>query len=234
MNPIKHSLAAVHIIQKRIARVVLVISLISTFVFISFYSYMIYTRVNNSSPHIIIYSTMILILVISTIFDIIFYPGNNKIMDLIEKRRLIKHKTLKRHIINTVKVIVKAFSLAYATYELVNVDNTTGKLLSLIVSYSTFVVQILSYFIADFFYKYSEYLILAIKEDKNGILKLSLEARAAEEMRTDSEKAILKEINDQIKEDSKTKKKDDEIRKKAIANKWRKRATKFKNKFKKD
>ena len=202
-----NTLASVHIIQKRIERVVFVVSIISTVLFLSFYAYMIYSRINDSIANTIIYSIMSVILVVSLVFDTIFYIKSIKPLDYKEEKEAKQQKILKRRIVNSIKVIVKLSSLGYATYELIAIDNSSMKLFTLIFSYGIFAIQIISYFVADFTSKYFNYLYLGVTKDLEELYPIIHPLRGDEIIKanndhlTQKELKILDEINDQKEED---------------------------------
>lgn len=223
-------MASIHIIQKRIDRLVYIVNLISTILFLEFYGYMIYSRMDDSYVRVGIYSILSLILIISLVFDIILYPGNSKIKNFLDKRKYKLHKKIKTRTINIIKFIVKAFSIAYATYELVIIDNSTMKLLTLIFSYSILIIQIAIYFAADILAKYWNYLYLGIMADYDELIIPIAHPLAKGQIReannlimTQKEKEIIEEINNQKKEDKATAKQN-LIVKKEIANSARKNA----------
>lgn len=198
-----YTLASVHIIIKKIEKIVFVVNIISTILFLTFYGYMIYSRINDSIPNTIIYSLMGTILIVSFIFDIIFYKNSRGNMNFLEKRKMSSNKRTKRMIVTIVKTIVKMASLAYATYELIAIDNSTMKILTLILSYILFVIQMIIYFIAVTICNYYNYLYLGFSKDIDE-LAVFLHPFTKEEIResnrqlmSEKDKEMLEEIEEQ-------------------------------------
>ncbi len=198
-----YTLASIHIIKKRIERIVFIVNVVSTSLFLAFYGYMIYSRIHDSLANTIIYSIMGTILIVSLMFDIVFYKKSKENMNFLEKKKVNEDKRLKKEIVNIIKVVVKISSLGYATYELIAIDSSTIKMLTLILSYALFAFQIIVYIIADLIYKYFKYLYIGVSKDLDEInpilhpLSYKDIREANEQIMTDRDKAILEEINEQ-------------------------------------
>ena len=206
-----NTIAAINLVKFKIERVIFYINLITTFLFLLFYAYMIgsrYTIIAN----VVIYSVMSVILIVSSIFDIMLYPGNERMMDFLEKRHFKWLKNLKRNVISIIKIVVKMASIGYATYELIAIDSSTTKQMTLIASYSVLLFQILIYFIADLVGKYAKYIFVGVNKDldDSGILYVLDKTQrdrviANDILRTDKEREILAEIEKQKEIDLKVK-----------------------------
>ena len=203
-----YTLASVHIVMRKISKIVFIVNIISTILFLAFYGYMIYSRINDSIANTVIYSLMGTILIVSLIFDIIFYKNSKIDMNFLEKRKMASNKKIKTEIVTIVKTIVKIASLVYATYELIAVDSGTMKLLTLILSYILFAIQIIIYFIAATINNYYNYLYVGFSKDLDEINQIihpfSVEEREANrQLRTERAKEIFKEIEEQRQLDEK-------------------------------
>lgn len=213
-----YTLASVHIVMRKISKIVFIVNIISTILFLAFYGYMIYSRINDSIANTVIYSLMGTILIVSLIFDIIFYKNSKIDMNFLEKRKMASDKKIKTEIVTIVKTIVKIASLVYATYELIAVDSGTMKLLTLILSYILFAIQIIIYFIAATINNYYNYLYIGFSKDIDE-LALILHPLSKEEIReankqlmSDRDKEILEEIEEQRKIDEKVSKKNIDLK----------------------
>lgn len=201
-----YTLASVHIVKQKIERIVFIVNIISTILFLAFYGYMIYSRMDVIA-NIVIYSTMGTILMVSFIFDIYFYRNTKITMNFLEKKKMASNKKLKKEIVNIIKVIVKIASLGYATYELIVIDSSPQKMLTLTLSYILFAVQIIIYLVADAIYRYYTYIYIGIFKDLDELTPL-LHPIMKEEIReanrqlmSEKDKEMLKEIEAQRKID---------------------------------
>lgn len=206
-----NTIAAINLVKFKIERVIFYINLVTTFLFLLFYAYMIFSR-KDIIANVVIYSVMAVILIVSSVFDIILYPGNERMLNFLDKKHFRFLKNLKRNVIAIVKLVVKLASLGYATYELIAIDSSTTKLMTLIGSYSVLLFQIMIYFIADLAGKYANYVFVGFNKDldDSGILYIldktqKDRVRANEILRTDKEKEILAEIEKQKEIDAKVK-----------------------------
>ena len=207
-----YTLASVHIIIKKIERIVFIVNIIATILFLAFYGYMIYSRMNESIANTIFYSLMGTVLIVSLVLDIIFYKNSRDIMNFLEKGKMSSNKKTKTLIITIVKTIVKVASLTYATYELIAIDSTTMKFLTLILSYILFAIQLIIYFVVNAICNYYKYLYIGFSKDIDE-LAFILHPLTKEEIReanrqlmSKKDKEILDEIEEQRKIDAKVSK----------------------------
>ena len=68
-----NTIAAINLVKFKIERVIFYINLVTTFLFLLFYAYMIFSR-KDIIANVVIYSVMAVILIVSSVFDIILYP----------------------------------------------------------------------------------------------------------------------------------------------------------------
>ncbi len=206
---VENTMAAINIVKFRVERVLFYVGVISSAVFLLFYVSMIYSSiVSDKLTHIIVYSLLGLILVASSVFDIILYPGKKIRMNFIERKKFNDAKTLKRNITMMVKTGVKLFSLGYALFELLTIDATRLRIITLVLSFTAFVIQTIIYFISTLIIRYSNYLYIGFKQDMemsgvfNFIDKDNREIiKANELLRTDGERKIIEEISKQVEID---------------------------------
>lgn len=222
---IDNTLASINLVRSKIEKNLFVISLISTCIFLGFYGYMIYANiVGNGTIRLIVYSSLAIILIVSTIFDIMFYPGKLKNMNFIDKKKMKENKKLKRDVLLVIKTIIKALSLGYALYEILVLDSSKSKIILLILSTIAFIFQLIVYFVSDLIVRYANYIMMGINldiENSGAYIMINKDSRdiikANQLLRTKDDEEVIKEIKEQAAIDKKNKINDVAL-KKNIAN----------------
>lgn len=217
---VENTMAAINIVKFRVERVLFYVGVISSAVFLLFYVSMIYSSiVSDKLTHIIVYSLLGLILVASSVFDIILYPGKKIRMNFIERKKFNDAKTLKRNITMMVKTSVKLFSLGYALFELLTIEATRLRIITLVLSFTAFVIQTIIYFISTLIIRYSNYIYIGFKQDmeKSGVFNFIDKdnrdiIKANELLRTDGERKIIEEISKQVEIDRENNQNDRKIK----------------------
>ncbi len=217
---VENTMAAINIVKFRVERVLFYVGVISSAVFLLFYVSMIYSSiVSDKLTHIIVYSLLGLILVASSVFDIILYPGKKIRMNFIERKKFNDAKTLKRNITMMVKTGVKLFSLGYALFELLTIEATRLRIITLVLSFTAFVIQTIIYFISTLIIRYSNYIYIGFKQDmeKSGVFNFIDKdnrdiIKANELLRTDGERKIIEEISRQVEIDRENNQNDRKIK----------------------
>ena len=221
---IDNTLASVNLIKSKIEKNLFFMNLATSIIFLAFYGYMIYSNiVSNGIARIIVYISLTVILIISMIFDIMFYPGKARDLSFIAKKKMKQNKKLKRNIVLSIKVIIKAFSLGYALYEIVSIDSSTSKVILLALSAFAFVFQIIFYFISDLVVKYADYLILGIHldiENSGAYVLINKDGRdiikANQQLRDKEENAMIEEIQAQAEIDKRNRLNDVALKKQMV------------------
>lgn len=213
-----YSKAAINIIKHKIENITFFVSIITTLVFLGFYGFMIYTK-HDSVVNIVIYSVLSFLLIASTILDIIIFSASRKEMNFLKRRNFVLYKKVKRNSLLIFKLVIKLFSIGYAIFIVARYGETTGRIISIVMSIVALIVQLAIHFIACFVTDCINYMVLGITMDvdNSGILflvdKNKHEKTASNEyLRTKSDKKILEELEAQMAKDKDIKDEDDEIK----------------------
>lgn len=213
-----YSKAAINIIKHKIENITLFVSLFTTIVFLGFYAFMIYTK-NDSIVNIIIYSVLTLLLILSTIFDIIIFNMGRKEMNFLKKRSFNVLKKIKRNSLLWFRLVIKLFSIGYAVFIVIKYGSTTGRVISIASGILALIVQLAVHFLAGFITDCINYMVIGVTQDidNSGILFLVDKNKhekniSNEYLRTKSEERIIEELEAQKEKDSQVKKDDDEIK----------------------
>lgn len=213
-----YSKAAINIIKHKIENIIFFTSILTTIVFFGFYAFMIYTK-HDSIANIIIYSVLTLLLVASTILDIIIFEASRKEMNFLKKRNINFYKKIKRNSLLIFKTVIKLISIGYAIYIIISDGQTTGRIISVAAGILALIFQFVVYFIGCFITDCINYMVVGLTEDidNSGILFLVDKDKRAknftnEFLRTKSDKIILEELEKQKEKDSAVKDEDDEIK----------------------
>ena len=206
---IDNTFASINIIRQKIEKTLFVISLITTAIFLGFYGFMIYSNIiNNGIVRMIVYIVLTSVLIVSSIFDIILYPGKKNKMNFLDKKKFSEAKKVKRNTILIIKTSVKAISIGYALYEILAIDSSPSKVVILAFSAAAFLIQIIIYFISDLIILYANYLMIGLNldlEESGAYLLINKDAKdiikANQMVRTKDEKDIIEEIKKQAKID---------------------------------
>ena len=213
-----YSKAAINIIKHKIENIIFFTSIFTTIVFMGFYAFMIYTK-HDSIVNIIIYSTLALLLIASTILDVIIFEASRKEMNFLKKRNFNFYKKIKRNSLLIFKTVVKLISIGYAFFIVIKYGETTGRIISIAAGILALIFQFVIYFIGCFVTDCINYMVVGLTEDidNSGILFLvdkdKREKNLSNEfLRTKSDKIILEELERQKEKDSIVKDEDDEIK----------------------
>lgn len=221
---IDSTMAAINIIRYRVERVIFYVSLATSVLFLAFYGYMIgLNAVENKITHTIVYAIMAFILISSSVLDFLLYPGKTIKMDFLAKSRFKFLKKIKRNVLIIVKSLVKAFSLGYALFEILTIEASTNRIVTLVLSFTAFIIQLIIYFITDLIMRYSNILMIGFNQDmeNSGAFNLINKdnrtmIKANRILRTEKDKKIIEEINEQIRIDKANREKDKQIKKEIV------------------
>lgn len=210
---IDNTFASINLIRQKIEKTLFVISLLTTAIFFGFYGFMIYSNIiNNGLVRMIVYIVLTVVLIVSTIFDIVLYPGKKNKMNFLDKKKFNIARKVKRNTILIIKTIVKAISIGYALYEILAIDSSPSKIVILVFSASAFLIQIIIYFISDLIILYANYLMIGLNldlEESGAYLLINKDAKdiikANQMVRTKDEKQIIDEIKKQAQIDKQIK-----------------------------
>lgn len=213
-----YSKAAINIIKHKIENITLFVSIFTTIVFLGFYAFMIYTK-HDSVVNIIIYATLTLLLILSTIFDVIIFNMGRKEMNFLKKRSFAVFKKLKRNSLMIFKLVIKLFSIGYAIFVILHYGETTGRVISVAAGILALIVQLSVHFIAGFITDCINYMVIGVTYDvdNSGILflvdKNKHEKTASNEfLRTKSDQKIIEELERQKEKDNQVESDDNEIK----------------------
>ena len=215
-----YSKAAINIIKRRIENITLFVNIFAAIVFLGFYGFMIYSN-HKSVVSIIIYSVLALLLIVSTIFDIIIFMASRREMNFLEKRTFTLYKKIKRNSLLIFKTVIKLFSIGYAIFIIATTAEgaTTGRVISVAASIVALLIQLGIHYLACFITDCINYMVVGVTQDvdNSGILFLVDKNKQAknvtnEMLRTKSDKKILEELEKQKEKDSIVKSEDDEIK----------------------
>ena len=213
-----YSKAAINIIKRKIENITFGVSIISTIIFLIFYGFMIYSK-NDSIVNIVIYSVLTLLLIVSTILDIIIFRVSRKEMNFIERKTFSLYKKVKRDSLLIFRLVIKVFSIGYAIFIIAKYGQTTGRIITVVMSIVALAIQLIIHFIACFVTDCINYMVIGITTDvdNSGILflvdKNKQEKKMSNEfLRTKSDKKILEDLEKQKEKDNHIQKDDDEIK----------------------
>ena len=223
---IDNTIASINLIRNKIEKTLFIISLITTIVFFGFYGYMIYSNVVNSGlVRMIVYIVLMAVLIVSTIFDIILYPGKKQKMNFLDKKKFSEARRLKRNTISIIKTIVKEISIAYALYEILAIDSSPSKVAIITLSAAAFLIQIIIYFISDLIILYANYLMTGINldlEESGAYVLINKDAKdiikANQMVRTKSDEQLIEEIKKQAEVDKQVRINDVNLKKNMVHN----------------
>ena len=223
---IDNTIASINLIRNKIEKTLFIISLITTIVFFGFYGYMIYSNVVNSGlVRMIVYIVLMAVLIVSTIFDIILYPGKKQKMNFLDKKKFSEARRLKRNTISIIKTIVKAISIGYALYEILAIDSSPSKVAIITLSTAAFLIQIIIYFISDLIILYANYLMTGINldlEESGAYVLINKDAKdiikANQMIRTKNDEQLIEEIKKQAEIDKQVRINDVNLKKNMVHN----------------
>ena len=203
---IDNTIASINLIRNKIEKTLFIISLITTAIFFGFYGYMIYANVvSGGLVRMIVYIVLMAVLIVSTVFDIILYPGKRQKMNFLDKKKFSEARRLKRKTILIIKTIVKAISIGYALYEILAIDSSPSKVAIITLSAAAFLIQIIIYFISDLIILYANYLMTGINldlEESGAYVLINKDAKdiikANQMIRTKSDEQLIEEIKKQV------------------------------------
>ena len=212
-----YSKAAINIIKHKIENITLVVSVISSIIFLAFYGFMIASKADL--VNIIIYATLALLLVASTVLDVIIFMASRKEMNFLEKRSFNWYKKLKKNSIVGFKLVIKLISIGYAIFIIIRYGNTTSRMVGVVMSSIALVIQLSVHFIACLITDCINYIVIGLTMDidNSGILFLVDKNQRAksttnEILRTKSDKKIIEDLEIQKEKDCNEKRDDDEIK----------------------
>ena len=223
---IDNTIASINLIRNKIEKTLFIISLITTAIFFGFYGYMIYANVvSGGLVRMIVYIVLMAVLIVSTVFDIILYPGKRQKMNFLDKKKFSEARRLKRKTILIIKTIVKAISIGYALYEILAIDSSPSKVAIITLSAAAFLIQIIIYFISDLIILYANYLMTGINldlEESGAYVLINKDAKdiikANQMVRTKSDEQLIEEIKKQAEVDKQVRINDVNLKKNMVHN----------------
>ena len=139
---------------------------IVSIVFLCFYVYLIYLNIDNYSlRHIIIYSILSVLLIISLIFNIVLNPLRTIEMSKKEKREFKSLKKKGKIILLSLSIATKIVSVGFMLYEIIAIDSSLKRIIPFGVSTFAITMQLLVIYITHLLYDYYSVLTRAIDND---------------------------------------------------------------------
>ena len=213
----EHTKAAFNLIKLKTENRILIIGSIASFIFLGFYAYLIYLNVNPYSiRHIIIYSILSTILLISFIINIVLNPSRQNKMSTDEKNKAKRIKNIWKGINILIATLTKLVSLGFMLYEIITIDSSVKRLIPFGLSTLALMMQIAITYVSRLIISYYEILLVGLDEDINssGIVQALTDNQVIDPIRVSgnvnasSADKISHKIADQVDNNKKVKEKD--------------------------
>ena len=212
-----YSKAAINIIKHKIENITLAVSMITTFIFLCFYGFMIASK--NDLVNIIIYVTLAVLLLASSVLDFVLFAASRKEMNFLEKRSFNWYKKLKRNSILYFKMFIKVVSIGYAIYLMIRFGTNKANMIGVTMSIVALIIQLAIHYLSCFITDCINYIVIGLTMDidNSGVLFLvdknqKAKSTTNEILRTKSDKKIIEDLEMQKEKDSNEKRDDDEIK----------------------
>ena len=176
----KHTYAAFNLIKIKTENRIFIFSSIVTLIFLGFYGYLIYLNIDvYSLRHIIVYSVLSVLLIVSLGFNITFHPMKKRKMSNKEKKKRRNIIEFEKNIVMLIQILTKLTSLGFMLHEIITIDSSLKRLLPFGASTLALVIQILVTYISRLFISYYDILLVGIDNDiKNtGIIDILSEKK---------------------------------------------------------
>ena len=171
----KHTYAAFNLIKIKTENRIFVFSLLVSLIFLGFYGYLIYLNVDvYSLRHIIIYSILSALLLVSLVFNIFFHPIRKMKMSSKEKKKRKNILEIEKNIVMLIQALTKIASLGFMLFEIITIDSSLKRLLPFGFSTLALILQVLITYISRLFIYYYEILLVGIDKDikNSGIIDI--------------------------------------------------------------
>ena len=207
----KNTYAAFNLIKIKTEDRIFIFSVIVTTIFLFFYGYLIYLNVNVFSLwHIIVYSVLSLLLIVSLVFNLVLNPIRKKKMSTKEKQKRKNIIDKEKNIVMLIQTLTKLASLGYMLFEIITIDSSLQRVLPFSASAIALIFQILFTYISRLFVEYYDILLIGINKDikNSGIIDILDEKKVVKEplyvstgVNENKVSKISKDINKQVKDD---------------------------------
>lgn len=180
----KNTYAAFNLIKYKTELRIFIFSTLVSIIFLGFYGYLIYLNIDvYSLRHIIIYSVLSVLLIISLGFNIAFYPMKKKKMSTNEKAKRKNIIEKEKNIVMLVQTLTKLTSLGFMLYEIVTIDSSLKRVLPFGLSTIALIFQIIITYISRLIVNYYDILLIGINKDINnsGIIDILDEKKVVKE-----------------------------------------------------
>ena len=162
----KNTYAALNDIRQRTEKRIFIFSSLVSLIFLCFYGYLIYLNIDvYSLRHIIIYSILAVLLVVSIFFNFVLNPMRKKRMSTEQKSKHSKRISVEKNIILLLTTITKIVSLGFMLYEIITIDSSIKRLIPFIISTIALIAQILVSYISRLLVDFYKTILVAIDED---------------------------------------------------------------------
>ena len=161
----------------------------------------------NSMRHVIVYSVLGSLLIVSIIFDMIFNPFKKSKMSILEKTKFKNERVLGKNIILFLTTLTKSVSLCFMLYEIITEDSSLKHLIPFSASLIALIIQLMFTYITRLLVRYYEILLIGIDKDlkNSGLIDILLDKDVIEQranlssgIAQKSENKINNEIEKQI------------------------------------
>ena len=213
----KHTYAAFNLILVKTENRIFAFSFIVSLIFLGFYGYLIYLNIDvYSLRHIIIYSILSALLLISLVFNIFFHPIKKRKMSIKEKKKRKNILEIEKNVVMLIQTLTKIASLGFMLFEIITIDSSLKRILPFSLSVIALVAQILVTYISRLFVYYYEILLVGIDKDikNSGIIDILAEKKILKDsiyvstgVNESRVKRIGNDINSQVDNDNDVKEK---------------------------
>lgn len=208
---IKKTSTALNNIKLKTEIRIFLFGIVVTILFLIVYGYLIYLNINiNSIRHVIIYSILSALLIVSVVIDIVLNPFRRSKMGKKKKKKINYLRGVKKEYILMFQILTKLTSLGFMLYDIFTVDSSLKRLLMFGASTLALVVQLIFIYMSKLLVSYYEKMLVAIDSDiqDSGIIDylnkmkvLEKKISLIENLDKDSIKRINKDFEKQEKID---------------------------------
>lgn len=162
----KHTYAAINLIKLKTENRIFAVSTFVSLIFLGFYGYLIYLNVADYSlRHIIIYSVLGVLLLVSLGFNIALNPMRKRKKTAKDKKKDKKIKDVEKNVVLVISTLTKLASLGFMLYDIITVDSSLKHLVPFGCSTLALIFQLLFAYITRLFTSYYDILLVGIESD---------------------------------------------------------------------
>ncbi len=216
-NPLSHTLSAVRIIKRELAKIKKILNIVVQVLFLVYFLYLIFSNLNSLS-YVIIYSLILSVSLASILIEPVYKIDTNDEKSVIRSKK--KQKRIALLFLKSMKYICKLAAILIAVYEISTHGSSDLSILATIGSGTLLLIQIFVDSIVLLVNRYVDLLQLALEEDirSSKLIQFALnfnhkdyvnELKEDEKTYTDEEKRIIYMLEnaDRLEEEKQNKKK---------------------------